>query len=128
MVKGRTTKLVLFFTALTIIITVLVIFAWEKVLMRPIFSWMENRYSRMERPELQQWEQRVEHFFISTTVDIIVVTLLLRVVDRQQHKLVASEERYRSLFEHANDGIGILTATDHRLVEVNELRFMRSRY
>lgn len=87
--------------------------------MRPVFSWMEKRYSQMEPLALRQWEQRVEHFFISTTVDIIVVTLLLRIVGRQQHKLVASEERYRSLFEHANDGIGILTATDHRLVEVN---------
>jgi PAS domain S-box-containing protein len=119
MIKNRSTRLVLFFTALTIVVTILVIFTWERVLMRPIFSWMAERYSQMEPLELQKWEQRVEHFFISTTVDIIVVTLLLRIVGRQQHKLVASEERYRSLFEHANDGIGILTATDHRLVEVN---------
>jgi PAS domain S-box-containing protein len=119
MIKSRSTRLVLFFTALTIVVTLLVIFTWEKVLMRPIFSWMEARYSQMEPLQLQKWEQRVEHFFISTTVDIIVVTLLLRIVGRQQNKLVASEERYRSLFEHANDGIGILTATDHRLVEVN---------
>ena len=119
MIKNRSTRLVLFFTALTIVVTILVIFTWEKVLVRPIFSWMAERYSYMEPLQLQKWEQRVEHFFISTTVDIIVVTLLLRIVGRQQHKLVASEERYRSLFEHANDGIGILTATDHRLVEVN---------
>lgn len=119
MIKGRTTRLVLFFTALTIVITVVVIFTWEQFLMRPVFSWMENRYAYMERPRLRMWEQRVEHFFISVTVDVIVVTLLLRVLGRQEHKLVASEERYRSLFEHANDGIGILTATDHRLVEVN---------
>jgi PAS domain S-box-containing protein len=117
--KSRTTRLVLFFTALTIVVTVLVIFTWERFVVYPIFSLMEKRYAYMERPRLQQWEQRVEHFFISTTVDIIVVTLLLRIVGRQQNKLVASEERYRSLFEHANDGIGILTATDHRLVEVN---------
>jgi PAS domain S-box-containing protein len=119
MIKNRSTRLVLFFTALTIVVTILVIFTWERVLMRPIFSWMAERYSQMEPLQLQKWEQRVEHFFISTTVDIIVVTLLLRIVGRQQHKLVSSEERYRSLFEHANDGIGILTATDHRLVEVN---------
>ncbi|MDT4953989.1 MAG: hypothetical protein QOJ02_2127 [Acidobacteriota bacterium] len=119
MIKGRSTRLVLFFTGLTIVVTLLVILTWEKVLMRPVFSWMENHYSQMDSQELRQWEQRVEHFFISTTVDIIVVTLLLRIVGRQQNKLVASEERYRSLFEHANDGIGILTATDHRLVEVN---------
>jgi PAS domain S-box-containing protein len=119
MIKSSSTRLVLFFTALTIVVTLLVIFTWEKALMRPLFSWMEAHYSQMEPLQLQKWEQRVEHFFISTTVDIIVVTLLLRIVGRQQHKLVASEERYRSLFEHANDGIGILTATDHRLVEVN---------
>jgi PAS domain S-box-containing protein len=119
MIKSRGTRLVLFFTALTIVVTVVVIFTWEKVFAHPVFSWMEKRYSQMEPLRLKLWEQRVEHFFISTTVDIIVVTMLLRVVGRQQHKLVASEERYRSLFEHANDGIGILTATDHRLVEVN---------
>src|SRR5215212_8303176 len=119
MIKSRGTRLVLFFTALTIVVTVVVIFTWEKVFAHPVFSWMEKRYSQMEPARLKLWEQRVEHFFISTTVDIIVVTMLLRVVGRQQHKLVASEERYRSLFEHANDGIGILTATDHRLVEVN---------
>jgi PAS domain S-box-containing protein len=121
MIKGRTTKLVLFFTALTIIVTLVVIFMWEKLLAYPVFSWMERHYDQMEPFRLHQWEQRVEHFFISTTVDIIVVTMLLRIVGRQQHKLVASEERYRSLFEHANDGIGILTATDHRLVEVNTM-------
>src|SRR5918997_1298588 len=30
------------------------------------------------------------------------------------------EARYRALFEHANDGIAILRADDHRIVEVNE--------
>ena len=119
MIKGRSTRLVLFFTGLTIVVTLLVILTWEKLLVGPVFSWMENHYSQMDPIRLRQWEQRVEHFFISTTVDIIVVTMLLRIVGRQEHKLVASEERYRSLFEHANDGIGILTATDHRLVEVN---------
>lgn len=119
MIKSKNTRLVLFFTALTIVVTVAVIFAWEKLLAYPVFSWMERRYSQMEPLRLRQWEQRVEHLFISTTVDVIIVTMLLRVVGRQKRKLVASEERYRSLFEHANDGIGILTATDHRFVEVN---------
>lgn len=119
MIKGSSTRLVFFFTALTIVVTILVIFTWEQVLMRPVFSWMEMHYGWMEPPRLRQWEQRVEHFFISVTVDVIVVTMLLRIVGRQQHKLVASEERYRSLFEHANDGISILTATDRRLVEAN---------
>ena len=119
MIKSRSTRLIFFFTALTVVVTVVVIFTWEKLLAHPVFSWMERHYSQMEPVRLRLWEQRVEHFFISTTVDIIVVTMLLRVVGRQQHKLVASEERYRSLFEHANDGIGILTATDQRLIEVN---------
>jgi PAS domain S-box-containing protein len=119
MVKSRSTRLFLFFAVLTNVVTVAVIFTWEKLLAHPVFSWMEAHYSQMEPLRLRLWEQRVEHFFISTTVDIIVVTMLLRVVGKQQHKLVANEERYRSLFEHANDGIGILTATDHRLIEVN---------
>ncbi len=74
-----------------------------------------------EAHQVTRWkiEQRVEHFFISVAVDVIVVTLLLRLVRRQQRKLSASEERYRALFEHANDGIGVLTETDQRLVEVN---------
>ncbi|HEX6182391.1 MAG TPA: ATP-binding protein, partial [Pyrinomonadaceae bacterium] len=45
---------------------------------------------------------------------------LLRIMSRQQRKLVASEKRYRALFEHASDGIGVVTANDHRLVEVNK--------
>jgi PAS domain S-box-containing protein len=110
-------KLILTFTVLTIILTWLVILTWEQWLRLPFYTWVEARYTNKDR----QWriEQRTEHFFISTSVDVIVVTLLLRLVSRQQHKLQASEVRYRTLFEHANDGIGVVTATDHRLVEVN---------
>jgi PAS domain S-box-containing protein len=117
--KGSSIQLVLFFTAFTIIVTLMVIVVWEKLLLHPVFSLMDAHYSNLAYSQRVKYEQRVEHFFISTTVDVIVVSMLLRIVGRQQHKLVASEERYRALFAHANDGIGILTTTDHRLLEVN---------
>ncbi|MDT7604757.1 MAG: hypothetical protein QOF61_2754 [Acidobacteriota bacterium] len=97
----------------------LVILVWEKLLLHPVFSWVDVHYSDLAPSLRVTYEQRVEHFFISTTVDVIVVSLLLRIVNRQQHKLASSEERYRALFAHANDGIAVLTDTDHRLVEVN---------
>jgi PAS domain S-box-containing protein len=97
----------------------LVIAVWEKLLLKPVFSWMDAHYSNVVPSLRVKYEQRVEHFFISTTVDVIVVSLLLRIVNRQQLKLVASEERYRALFAHANDGIAVLTAADHRMIEVN---------
>jgi PAS domain S-box-containing protein len=52
-------------------------------------------------------------------VDAMVVTLLLRVVHRQQRQLRTSEERYRALFEQARDGIGVVRLSDHHLVEAN---------
>jgi len=113
-------RLIIFFAAITILVTAGVIIFWENLMMEPFFAWVNVTYPG-EANRLTRWkiEQRVEHFFISVAVDVIVVTLLLRLVRRQQRKLSASEERYRALFEHANDGIGVLTATDHRLVEVN---------
>ncbi|MBZ5536073.1 MAG: PAS domain S-box protein [Acidobacteriia bacterium] len=110
-------KLILTFTVLTIILTWLVILTWEQWLRQPFYTWVEAHYIGTDRQ--YRIEQRTEHFFISTAVDVIVVTLLLRLVSRQQRKLQASEVRYRTLFEHANDGIGVVTANDHRLVEVN---------
>ena len=47
-------------------------------------------------------------FLISFMVDALVVTLLLRLVHRQQRQLRESEERYRALFEQARDGIGVV--------------------
>jgi PAS domain S-box-containing protein len=47
------------------------------------------------------------------------VTLLLRVVHRQQRQLRESEERYRALFEQARDGIGLVRLSDYRLIEAN---------
>lgn len=112
-------KLILFFTVLTLVLTWLVIFGYESYLRRPFYSWVEARYSG-DRQFQDQFEQRVEHFCISSTVDVIVVTLLLGLVNRQQRKLRQSEERYRALFEHASDGIGVVTAVDHRLVDANK--------
>jgi len=119
MLKDGNARLILFFTALTVGITLTVIFAWEKLLNRPVFAWIDRHYAAVPAEERWRTEQRVEHFFISTTVDVIVVTLLLRLVNRQQHRLRASEGRYRALFEQANDGIGLLHAADFRLAEVN---------
>src|SRR5215470_1801694 len=116
--KRGNLSLILFFVGLTLVTTWLVIFAWERLLRTPFYSWVENRYPG---EKLKQWnvEQRGEHFFISTSVDIIVVTMLLRLVDRQQRKLRRTEERYRAVFEHANDGIGIVAASDSRIVDAN---------
>jgi PAS domain S-box-containing protein len=120
MKKSSDFKLILFFTALTFLLTFGVIFAWEKVLLPPFFSWVDMRYPGEANRELRvKIQQRVEHFFISIAVDIVVVTLLLRVVRRQQRKVSESEERYRTLFEHANDGIGVARAADYRLLEAN---------
>jgi PAS domain S-box-containing protein len=116
---GSNIRLVFFFAALTVVVTWLVILTWEKMLLRPVFAYMETHYSALDYKQRIKYEQRVEHFFISTVVDVIVVSLLLRIVGRQQNKLIASEERYRALFTHANDGIGVLTESDHCLREVN---------
>ena len=111
-------RIVLFFTALTVVLTWLVIFTYEHYLRRPFYVWVEAHYSE-DRTLQDQIEQRVEHFFISTTVDVIVVTLLLRLISAQQRKLRDSEERYRSLFEHASDGIGVVAAANHHIVDAN---------
>jgi PAS domain S-box-containing protein len=97
-----------------------VIATWEKVLRPPFYAWVERRYPGAENAD-SRWkiEQRTEHFFISMTVDVVVVSILLMLVDRQQRKLVGSEQRYRALFEHAHDGIGVVHGADFKLVEVN---------
>src|SRR5262249_14998260 len=96
-----------------------VIFAWERFLRQPFYSWVEDRY---RGDELTQYniEQRGEAFFISTSVDIIVVAALWRLLGRQQRKLRRTEERYRAVFEHASDGIGIVAARDYRIVDAND--------
>jgi signal transduction histidine kinase len=92
-IKNRNNlQLVFFFAVLTVIVTAIVIFAWEKLLMHPFYNWVAVLYPGEETTRYH-FEQRIEHFFISTTVDIIVVTLLLRIVGRQQRRLVEAHER-----------------------------------
>lgn len=112
--------LILFFTVLTVVMTAVVVVTWERLLRDPFFVWVERKYPGDENRRLRRdIQQRVEHFTISITVDLVVVALLLRLVNHKQRALVESEERYRALFEHANDGIGVVTAADHRLTEAN---------
>jgi PAS domain S-box-containing protein len=113
-------KIIVFFAVLTVLLTVGVIVFWEATLRPPFYAWVDARYPGDFNVE-HRWnvKQRVEHVFISLTVDALVVTLLLRVVHRQQRKLQASEERYRALFEQARDGIGVVRLSDHHLVEAN---------
>ena len=118
MKKKRNLFIVLFFTALTVALTAVVVLAWEKVLMAPFYSVIDMYYPG-DAHSTARWQQRFEHFFISTVVDVIVVTLLLRLVSRQQRKLAANEERYRAIFEHANDGIVIVAAGNRTIIEVN---------
>ena len=112
-------RLVLFFAVLTFALTLGVVYAWEALLMSPLYSYVQSIYP--DNPE-KAWKiaQRIEHFFISVVVNAIVVTLLLRLVDKQQHRLRESEERYRALFEHATDGIGVIRAVDFILIDANK--------
>jgi PAS domain S-box-containing protein len=120
MKRSSNLTLILFFTGLTIVMTAVVVVTWERVLRDPFFAWVERQYPGEEnRQTRRNIQQRVEHFTISITVDVVVVTLLLRLVNHKQRALVESEKRYRALFEHANDGIGVITAADHRLTEAN---------
>jgi PAS domain S-box-containing protein len=113
-------RIILFFTVLTFLLTVGVVYAWERLLMSPLYSYYERRYPGPDYADYRwRMAQRIEHFFISVTVDIVVVTLLLRLINSQEHRLRLSEERYRSLFEQAADGIAVVSARNHRLVEAN---------
>ena len=114
-------KVVAFFVALTVLMTIGVIGFWESTLRPPFFAWVDARYPG-EANAAKRWniKQRTEHVFISIMVDALVVTLLLRLVHRQQGQLRESEERYRALFEQARDGIGVVRLNDHRLVEAND--------
>jgi len=114
--------MILFFVALTFVLTVIVVYTWEQVLMRPLYSYVEKIYPDPQYNEDYRWRlaQRFEHFWISITVDMVVVSILLWIVDRQQRRLSLSEKRYRTLFEQAGDGIGVISALDHHLVDVNK--------
>jgi PAS domain S-box-containing protein len=99
----------------TMALTIGVILFWEKILLKPFYEWVDARYPGVENTEKRRLtQQRTEHFFISVTVDCIVVTVLLSVLRKQQRRMSESERqheaertedlrrselRYRSLFE-----------------------------
>ena len=121
MIRRFDLKVIVFFVGLTVVMTIGVIAFWE-VTMRPsFFAWVDRRYPGDVYAE-KRWniKQRTEHVFISIAVDALVVTLLLRVVHRQQRQLRESEERYRALFEQARDGIGVVRLDDYHLTEAND--------
>ena len=113
--------MIVFFIALTVSMTIGVIALWEVTMRPPFFAWVDRRYPGDVNAD-KRWniKQRTEHVFISIMVDALVVTLLLRLVHRQQRQLRESEERYRALFEQAKDGIGLVRLTDYRLIEAND--------
>jgi two-component system NtrC family sensor kinase len=76
------------------VLTVVVIAFWERFLRPPYFAWVEVNYPGVENADYRyKLEQRVEHVFISMTVDVIVVSILLAMVDRKQRRLVATTEQ-----------------------------------
>jgi signal transduction histidine kinase len=92
--KGLNVRLIIFFTALTIALTAAVIVAWEQVLRPPYYAWVARNYPGSENVENRyKMEQRGEHFFISMTVDVIVVSILLALVNREHRRLVEAHER-----------------------------------
>ena len=92
--RGLNIRLILTFTLLTMVLTGSVILLWEKVLRPPFYHWVEQQYpgpaNAVTRDRI---EQRTEHFFISITVDLVVVTILLAIVDRNQRRLAAANEQ-----------------------------------
>jgi two-component system sensor histidine kinase HydH len=94
MKKRGNLKLILFFTLLTFVLTAVVILTWEQILRPPFYAWVDRNYPGPENVE-ERWkiQQRVEHFFISLTVDVVVVSILLAIVGRQQRRLVEAQER-----------------------------------
>ena len=92
--KGFNARLIIAFAVLTVVLTAVVIVTWEQVLRPYYYGWVEREYPGPENAE-NRWklEQRGEHFFISMTVDLIVVSILLAMVDRNQRRLVAANEQ-----------------------------------
>jgi len=94
MSKGTNLRLIIAFTALTIVLTAIVIVAWEQVLRPPYYAWVARTYPGPENANIRwKLEQRGEHFVISMTVDLIVVSILLALVGRQQQRLVEAHEK-----------------------------------
>src|SRR4029079_8574591 len=87
--KGFSLRLVILFTVLTVVLTATVILTWEKLLKPPYYRWIERNYPGAANAENRdKIEQRSEHFFISMTVDVIVVSIFLVIVNRKQRRLV----------------------------------------
>lgn len=92
--RSFNSHLIILFTVLTLVLTAAVIVTWEKVLRPPYFSWVERNYPGAANADYRnKLQQRVEHFFISMTVDVIVVSILLAIVNRKQRKLVAAHQQ-----------------------------------
>ena len=92
--KGFSVRLVILFTVLTVVLTAAVILTWEQVLKPPYYRWTERNYPGKANAENRdKLQQRTEHFFISMTVDVIVVSILLVIVDRKQRRLVEANQR-----------------------------------
>lgn len=92
--RGLNFRLILLFTVLTMVLTGSVIILWEKVLRPPFYQWVERRYPGPQNALTRdRIEQRTEHFFISMTVDLVVVSILLAIVDRNQRRLATANER-----------------------------------
>jgi two-component system, NtrC family, sensor histidine kinase HydH len=92
--KGLNLRMIVFFTALTLVLTGVVIVAWEQLLRPPYYAWVARNYPGSENAENRyKLEQRGEHFFISMTVDVIVVSILLALVNRQHRRLVEAHEQ-----------------------------------
>ena len=92
--KGFNVRLIIAFAALTLVLTAVVIVTWEQVLRPYYYGWVERKYPGPENAD-NRWklEQRGEHFFISMTVDLIVVSILLAMVDRNQRRLIAANQQ-----------------------------------
>lgn len=92
--KGLNLRMIILFTALTVVLTAVVIVAWEQLLRPPYYAWVARNYPGSENAENRyKIEQRGEHFFISMTVDVIVVSILLALVNHQQRRLADAQER-----------------------------------
>jgi len=92
--RGFSLRLVILFTALTVVLTSTVIVTWEQLLRPPYYRWVERNYPGAENAQTRdRLEQRGEHFFISMVVDLIVVSILLAIVDRKQRRLVATNQQ-----------------------------------
>ena len=132
--KGFSIRLVLLFTVLTVVLTTTVILTWEQVLKPPYYRWIERHYPGSANADNRdKLEQRSEHFFISMTVDVIVVSILLVIVNRKQRRLVevnqqlAQNERVATLgrvaaqvaHEVRNPLAGLLLYSEHLKGKIN---------